>query len=145
MFAKSFGANNNRKLSSNERKTLEKEFKNSKKINDVITYKIATTPHNQNTFFAEGSFSSSSDDSFLSRAIVGSYDYRIEGTLLQDNMWNIHVYITDTYDFTKYMSGWLTNPLHLANNIALIGTELGIIGYYEWKIDYYINRKDIWR
>ena len=145
MFAKSFGANNNRKLSSNERKTLEKEFKNSKKINDVITYKIATTPHNQNTFFAEGSFSSSSDDSFLSRAIVGSYDYRIEGTLLQDNMWNIHVYITDTYDFTEKKGKWLSNWLNFLNDMAYCGTQMGIIGYYEWEIDYYISRKDIWR
>ena len=145
MFAKSFGANNNRKLSSNERKTLEKEFKNSKKINDVITYKIATTPHNQNTFFAEGSFSSSSDDSFLSRAIVGSYDYRIEGTLLQDNMWNIHVYITDKYDFTEKKGKWLSNWLNFLNDMAYCGTQMGIIGYYEWEIDYYISRKDIWR
>jgi len=37
------------------------------------------------------------------------------------------------------------NPLNLANDIAKLGTDLGFIGQYDWEVDFYVNRKDIWR
>jgi len=66
-------------------------------------------------------------------------DAGLSGVKSQDGSWNLHVTITDTYNYdlkTNYRSGITAKAITTVNNSALVGQQVGLISNYPVDISF---------